>query len=320
MEAHLMWSADDGHTWHHSSACCPALSENPRFVAARAPRGAAQPRGYPNVVYFCANSDIVLELPGLLRVCSRSLDGGTSWSEASILFNGIVPQHKECGSNGEQFGAGDGNYPQAMPDGSLVVMVVCGGKTYLARSTDEAATWPILRSIPSFDELRTDTAGNLYGFRLSSGRVSLLVSKDQGRTWSRPIVMTAAGTDVLEAWFPAVRAPGYAAVSYYGQRKGQSTADGYISVTRTALAQAPMVWSAPLNDPRVPMLNDGGQRPPSGGTAYLDFNGVDIAHDGTAWASFIQDCGARDVDPPCGDGTSHHMYGVRGFAGRLVWP
>jgi len=320
VEAHLMWSGDDGHTWHHATACCPAFSENPRFVAARAPRGAAQPQGYPTVVYFCANSSIVLTLPGIIRVCSHSLDGGSSWSTPSLLLNGLVPVHKECGSNGEQFGPGDGSYPQAEPDGSLVVMVVCGGKTYLARSSDEASTWPIQRQIPTFDELRTDPAGNLYGFHSSSGRVTLRVSRDIGRTWSAPITMTAPGVAVMDAWDPAVRAPGEAAVSYYGQRPGQTTADGYLSVTRTALTAEPIVWSAALNDPRVPMLNDGSSRPPPGDIGFLDFNGADIARDGTAWASFIQDCGAKDVDPPCGDGTTHAMYGARGFAGRLVWP
>src|SRR5207248_2207900 len=126
-------------------------------------------------------------------------------------------QHSECGSTGEDFGAGDGNYPQALPDGSLVVMVSCG-TTYLARSTDEGSTWPIVRAagtllqIPAFDELRTDTAGNLYGFKGGSGRVTLRVSRNGGASWSGPIVMTAPGVAVSDAWNPAVRAPGTAAV------------------------------------------------------------------------------------------------------------
>jgi len=321
VDAHLMWTADDGHTWHHSTACCPLFSENPRFAAARAPSGRAKPAGYPNVLYFCGNATIMLDngVPGA-RICSRSLDGGSTWSFASILASHPVPQHSECGSSGEDFGAGDGNYPQAEPDGSLVVMVSCG-KRYLARSTDEGATWPITRTIPAFDELRTDTAGNLYGFDGGGGRVVVRVSRDLGRSWSAPIVMTAPGVTVADSWNPAVRAPGNAAVSYYGQRAGQAPkADGYLTVTRDALARAPIVWSAVLNDPRTAMLNDGSSRPPPGDTGYTDFNGSDIAPDGTAWASFIQDCASTDVAPPCGDGKTHAMYGTRGFAGRLVWP
>ena len=325
MEAHLMWTADDGTTWHHATACCPLLSENPRFVAARAPQGAAQPHGYPNVVYFCANSNIVLTLPGLIRVCSRSLDGGSTWSTPSLLFSNPIPQHAECGSHGEEFGADDGTYPQAMPDGALVVMVICGGHTFLARSADEGSTWPIIHvggkplEIPAFDELRTDSAGNLYGFKASGGRVLLRVSRT-GVSWSAPIRMTAPGVTELDAWNPAVRAPGTAVVSYYGKRPGQANTDGYLSATRNALARAPLVWSSMVNDPRTPMLNDGSSRPPPGDVGYLDFNGSDIGADGTAWGSFIQDCAASDVAPPCGDGHTHAQYGVRGFAGRLVWP
>jgi hypothetical protein len=318
-EAHLMWTGDDGATWHHATACCPAFSENPRFVAARAPRGAAQPHGYPSVVYFCGNSSIVLTLPGLVRVCSRSLDGGSTWSTASILFSYPVPQHSRCGSQGEEFGAGDGNYPQALPDGSLVVMVACGGHTFLARSSDEATTWPIVREIPAFDELRTDTAGNLYGFRATGGRVVLRVSSN-GVAWSAPIVMTAPGVTQVDAWDPAVRAPGAASVAYYGKHPGQTSTDGYISATRTALARTPIVWSATVNDPRTPMLNDGSRRPPPGDVGFLDFNGADIGPDGSSWGSFIQDCAPADVAPPCGDGHTAARYGARGFAGRLLWP
>ena len=132
--------------------------------------------------------------------------------------------------------------------------------------------------------------------------------------------MTAPGVTEVDAWNPAVRAPGTAAVSYYGKRPGQANTDGYLSATRNALARAPVVWSAMVNDPRTPMLNDGSSRPPPGDVGFLDFNGSDIGPDGTAWGSFIQDCAATDVAPPCGDGHTHAQYGVRGFAGRLVWP
>ncbi|MGZ4145109.1 MAG: sialidase family protein [Actinomycetota bacterium] len=327
MEAQLAWSADDGATWHHATTCCPALSENPRFVAARAPKGGPQSQGYPNVVYFCGNVTVMLlnQVPNV-RVCSRSLDGGSTWSVASVLISHPVPQHPECGSTGEDFGPTDGSYPQAMPDGSLVVLVSCGA-TYLARSTDEGSTWPIVRTaagaplpIPAFSELRTDPKGNLYRAMESGGHIELRVSRNAGLTWGSPMIASAPGITVGEAWNLTVRAPGEVAVSYYGERADGQTADGYLTATRNALDADPIFWSATVNDPQIPMLNDGSSRPPTGGIGFLDFNGVDIAPDGTPWASFIQDCGANDVDPPCGDGTSHAMWGARGFAGRLLWP
>jgi hypothetical protein len=141
-----------------------------------------------------------------------------------------------------------------------------------------------------------------------------------GAAWGAPILMTSPGVTQVDAWDPAVRAPGTAIVSYYGQRPRQTTTDGYITATRTALAPHPIVWSATVNDPRAPMLNDGARRPPPGDIGYLDFNGADIAPDGSMWGSFIQDCAPADVAPPCGDGHARAMYGARGFAGRLLWP
>ena len=173
--------------------------------------------------------------------------------------------------------------------------------------------------IPSFDELRTDTAGNLYGFKATSGTITMRVSRT-GATWSRPILMTAPGVAQTDAWNPAVRAPGAAVVSYYGQRPGQQTTDGYVSATRTALARNSIVWHAMMNDPRTPMLTASGTRPPPGDVAYLDFNGSDIAPDGSAWSSFVQDFLPGDITFPCGDGHARARWGARGFAGRLLWP
>src|SRR5206468_6790781 len=80
------------------------------------------------------------------RLCFHSLDGGDSWSQGAVLFTGTAPQHPECGASGESYSAIDGYYPQAAPDGRLYVMVSCGGTTYLARSSDEASTFPVIHA------------------------------------------------------------------------------------------------------------------------------------------------------------------------------
>src|SRR5207248_1258358 len=161
-----------------------------------------------------------------------SLDGGVRWQYRSELFTAGVPQHKECGSNAEQFNALDGNYPQPEPDGSLVVMVACGGKTYLARSTDEAGSWPIIRNgdgqprvIPNAAELRTDPYGNLYELQQDGKSLLLRTSRDDGVTWSNSLDMTAPGVVNIDQWYVAVRGAGQIAVSYYGQRAGQPEVD-----------------------------------------------------------------------------------------------
>ena len=79
-------------------------------------------------------------------------------------------------------------------------------------------------------------------------------------------------------------------------------------------------YNAPDKTAESRQETDKGVMSTVGDVGYLDFNGSDIGADGTAWGSFIQDCAASDVAPPCGDGHTHAQYGVRGFAGRLVWP
>jgi hypothetical protein len=336
--AHLLMSPDDGRTWTDVKApCCPLFSENPRFAAAKPPARAPKPVNYPNVVYYCGNTNVGGVSPIIAgRVCSRSLDGGVTWEMASILFTSSVPQHTECNGRGEEFSAIDGNYPQAAPDGSLYVMVKCDGHAYLARSRDEAATWPILHSkdgtpleIPEADEMRIDTAGNFYLLRAAGGRVFMRTSRDRGRHWGRELDMTApkAQLSSLEAvpgegdavWFVAVRERGHVAVSYYGQRSGQGSSDAYITESRNALSPSPTFWSATLNDPRSPVLTSTqGSRTP--GPAYIDFNGVDIGPDGNPWGSFVADCPDQATDPACSDASGRKTFAARGFAGRLLWP
>lgn len=322
-EAHLLWTADDGRTWTHTTACCPAFSENPRFVAAPAPAGGAQPHGYPNVVYFCANNSILLVSPAGARICSRSLDGGTTWEQRSILFTKPVPQHAECGTQGEDFGPTDGNYPVAMPDGSLIVTVSCGGHTFLARSQDEAASWPVLvdggghpLAIPTADELRADAAGNLYSVHADSTHLLVRVSRDVGRSWAGPFDLTAPGIASIQLWFVAVREPGHLALSYLAQAKGGGGLDGWLSETRDLLGTStagPTIWSARVNDPERPLMFSANlQGDPFG--VLVDYIGADIGPDGTPWASFVQDCGTSPTDAGC----TAQQGQTRGFVGRLA--
>lgn len=326
-KAHLLWSADEGKTFTYATACCPLFSENPRFATAPAPAGGDKPVGYPNVVYFCANTSIGFTAPVIFgRVCSKSLNGGTTWSEESMLFNGLVPTHSECDGDGEVYGATDGNYPAPASDGSLYVMVNCNGKTFLAKSTDEAATWPILKDgkgapleIPAAEEMRADPDDNLYLFKRAGAAITLQISRDEGQTWTPEMVVTAPGVANLDAWFPAVRSAGHVVVSYYGQRAGQVSYDGYLTESRNALAAKPVFWSAVVNNPAVPMLIDAqGTRAP--GPGFLDYKGADIGPDGTAWGSYVQDCPPDTSDPVCLDPDgSPRRYGALAFVGRLAW-
>ena len=141
------------------------------------------------------------------------------------MLRGAPPVHPECGNAGEDYSAIDGSYPQPAADGSLYMMVACGGSTYLARSTDEAATFPVLhRSNGASVTLPLPATGpglnlGLSDLRIGAGNVFYLVdqetlesrttlmlrvSRDLGRTWSRPVDLLAPGLASVLHWSMAV--------------------------------------------------------------------------------------------------------------------
>ena len=324
-EAHLMMSPDSGRTWNEVGLTGFVESENPRFTSAPPPAGQPVPAGYPDVVYWCGNNavNLGLPLPGY-RACYRSLDGGISWTQASILDSGPVPQHAQCGSNAETFADMDPNYPEGAPDGSLYAEVQCGSVTFLARSRDEAQTWPLVNdrsgqpvTLPDNGELRVDPNGNLYlAYEDNPTAVELRVSSDGGVTWSHPVDMSPPGIGPITQWAFAERGS-EVAVSYLVQRGSQSLYDGYLSFTPDGLAQDPVFWGAALNPASIPMRTSA---PPPGRD---DFIGVDITPSGSPWGAFAASCpgpiasgnlaacaGLEDLNPEANEAV----------AGRLAWP
>jgi hypothetical protein len=356
--AHMMWSPDDGRTWHHSAIDTVFLPENPRFASAPPPAGGAKPVGYPDVVYFCANSNVGFVSPVISsRRCWASLDGGTTWTEKGTVLRGGPPVHPECGSSGEDYSAIDGSYPQPASDGSLYLMVSCGGATYLARSTDEAATFPVLHrtgggavTLPlpavqpglnlGLSDLRVGAGDVLYlvDQETLEARTTLMlrVSRDFGRSWSRPIDLLAPGLAQVLHWSLAVQGD-QVAVAYLGHRSGVATWDGWITSVRGAAAalahgSAPRLTSGQVNDPKRPLLF--GNEVQGGGTFQLpgplnnqvpfpppfdiqvfgnDFIGSAITPSGAVWGSFTQDCGPSPSDARC----VAQKGQTRGYAGHL---
>lgn len=349
--AHINWS-DDLKTWHHTVISGLTLPENPRFTSGRAPAGQDRPAGYATVTYFCANTNIGFVSPVIAgRVCFRSLDGGTTWDRRALLFTGTAPQHPECNGNPEVYSAIDGYYPEAAPDGTLYVMVACGGVTYLARSTDEAATFPVVQnqsgpvtlpvptpspgSVGGSPELRITSDGTFVIAYQQGNSLILRLSATAGRAWSKPLDVTAPGVTGIKQWAMAASPHGDVAFAYLGHRKGQTTWDGYVTSTRriTLMARRPdaaVFFSSRLNAANRPLLYGDNVQ----GSGYLsgpgdtpvpypppfnqqmfgnDFIGAAIAPDGAAWGSFTQDCGPSYDAAGC---RRQHDQ-TRGFAGYI---
>ncbi|HEV3084748.1 MAG TPA: hypothetical protein VGY66_33605, partial [Gemmataceae bacterium] len=150
--------------------------------------------GVQDITYWCGNRNVGLQEPFVLeRECYRSVDAGQTWELRSILFTNPLPQHSRCGLHAEDISSGDANYPQGAPDGSLYLIVSCNHVAYLARSTDEAATFPIVATLPipagsdsaGWPELRVDGTGALVLVTEPAGKPELELrrSTDAGRTW-----------------------------------------------------------------------------------------------------------------------------------------
>jgi uncharacterized membrane protein len=289
-------------------------AENSRFTSAVAPRGQRRAVGGQDVGYWCGNQNPVGTSPPILaRTCYRSLDGGATWERGALLFTTGLPRHRQCGRNTESFSAGDGNYPQGAPNGALWVMVECGGVTYLARSTDEAATFPILHrangapvtipfsrtpsgngfvAVTAKHELRVDSRGNLYAFEVNDAAMLMRISRNGGLSWSTPVNLTApaARHATMYQWQVAVGGPGQVAASYLSPRSSGGW-DGYLSITRDALATSPSLFAAKVNPGSAPMASVGGV-----GDDFID---VDVGPDGAAWAAFWADCPTNAYEKFC---------------------
>jgi hypothetical protein len=163
------------------------------------------------------------------------------------------------------------------------------------------------------------------------------VSRDLGRTWSRPVDLLAPGLAQVHHWAMEVRGT-QLVVAYLGHKAGVTTWDGWITTTTGAAAalaagRLPQLSSGQVNDPKRPLLF--GDEVQGGGTFQLpgplnnqvpfpppfdiqvfgnDFIGATITPAGVPWGSFTQDCGPS----PSSAGCVAQKGQTRGYAGHLV--
>jgi hypothetical protein len=358
--SHILASPDEGASWTYSEACCEIV--NGAGIVAADPV-TSTPTGYPNNVYYTWHASQTFPGRPPEGIVQRSLDGGQSWEIRGWTHRPVVPVHAECPTPSSSSATPDensevGGLPQPTRDGALWVVIGCGGRAYLAKSSDEGATWPIVRTLPYVGELHIDEADNFYMMRSTdvthtSGTLEdhthlwLSVSEDHGATWSpeldvrHPAVVSFeaertalfGGVSCCTNWFYDVREPGHVAVAYSGRAASQGTTlDGYVTETRNALdvlhGGRPIFWSAFVNSPTRPLKYETGHPVGANGSTYpvpggdalggpmSNQVGMDLAPDGSPWASFIEDCGPSPEAQGCID--QHGQ--TRGFAGRLDWP
>ena len=302
--SNLSFSDDNGETWVTNPIACGRPVNDHQTLFSGPPAISPAPV-YPEVVYYCWNDF------GAGSSCSKSLDGGITWSlTGSPAFTGYNPQGEEQGF--DNFCGGFHGHGVVGPDGTVYLPKEYCGQPWLGISEDEGATWTRVQVADNTTErlgsdtsVAVDAKGNLYyAYESESQKLWLVTSKDGGQRWSKPKMVAAPG--VKEVTLPTldVGDPSKVAIAYMGSENSRfakcrpdcTTEDyrgvkwnGYITMTTDALDDDPLFYSGTVNaksDPLYVGRCDFSNRC----SPILDFIDVEIARDGTPWGAFVDPC------------------------------
>ncbi|HTL22556.1 MAG TPA: sialidase family protein [Mycobacteriales bacterium] len=246
------YTDDLGATWHPTEGCGPDVLLDHQSTVSGPYRSETRPAaagitGYPNAVYYCAQD-------GYGGRCARSDDGGVTFGPGVPAYNhpgnnGTDPYGGACSAiHGHLRIAPDGvvylphrgcgGVPTA---GNLTNSEFLGGGAALSVSEDNGLTWTVRKVPGAHNQEETDPSvaadkhnaiyfgwqdgtnppdnadGSANYGTSSSARIA--VSKDHGRTWSKPYdVSTPLG--IKNVQFPEVIAgdAGRAAFAWLGTK------------------------------------------------------------------------------------------------------
>lgn len=214
----LSFTDDDGKTWQPSTGCGPGAFLDHQTVAAGPYAGTNLVGGLiqgdkPIAVYYCAQA--VAE-----AACARSDDGGTSFGAAVPMYN-----ISQCG--------GLHGHLRVGPDGTVYVPHMgCGREQAVVVSEDNGLTWTIRRipgsevngeSDPSVAIGADNTA--YFGFQNGADdentKAMVAVTRDHGRTWSKPVDVSSR-LGIKNVQFPQMVAGDgdRAALAFLGTKTG----------------------------------------------------------------------------------------------------
>ncbi len=305
-------SSDNGASWQTADYSLAPTGDWEKLAVGPPPpasTGAAQPSGYPDVVYLCANSPVEVSGPG--RLCYKSLDGGTTFTAAGYMSPTASNPQDSCPPLNFNVGVVDNQ-------GTFYTPADCQLAAYVVITRNEGAsyTWVRIPGAPTSGpdggpnvELAVDDAGALYALWVAGAKLDLEVSHDHARTWSAPIVVSAPGVQNIDHPWITAGAPGNVAITYYASPSASAQRlDAYISQSSDALHPEPLFYSGMFNDPAQPIYHDYGLGQDS---PRVDFIGGEYDSAGTSfWSGVIKQLG-----PPDSSGT----IATTGYVGHLTF-
>ncbi|HJR44930.1 MAG TPA: sialidase family protein [Actinomycetota bacterium] len=298
--SYLSFSDDGGTTWITNPIACGRPINDHQTLFSGPP--AISPTGvYEEIVYYCWNDF------GFGSSCSKSLDGGISWTPTgspAFLGYDLEGQGDQCG--------GFHGHGVVGKDGTVYLPKEYCGQPFLGISKDEGLTWePVQVASNTTERLGSDTSvavdrkGNLYyAYETQNQELYLVTSRDGGKTWSKP--MMVAHPAVEEVTLPTldVGDPGKVAIGYVATEDSpfdkcepdctsahyaKTEWNGYITITSDVFANDPLFFSSTANDPDDPIYRGRCDFTTRCGP-LLDFMDIEISPDGTAYAAMVDAC------------------------------
>ncbi|HEX2058312.1 MAG TPA: sialidase family protein [Actinomycetota bacterium] len=316
----MSFTDDEGASWVTNPLAC-GRPVNDHQTLFGGPPVTSTPVAYENVLYYCWN-DVATSS------CSKSIDGGLTFRPSGTpAFRGVT---QDDGGEAELCGGLHGQGVVSPKDGTVFLPRQYCGRPFVAISHDEGLSWEQVRvsrlghPVGSHPSVDVDAAGNVYYTWVAEDHnLWLTISRNNGETWGKPMMVAAPGVD--EANLPAIDVghPGKIAISYMGSENSPGTPrengadytrvtwNGYITISPNVLSERPIFYSASVNDPEDPLFR-GRCGPGRCGRVY-DFIDSEIGPDGTPWGAFVDAC--IEI---CAQPTSAGNYGDKGFVGRLV--
>ena len=337
----ISWSDNEGNSWSTSPLACGGFDGESIGVG---PPVSSTTIGYPDIVYYCTGTTPTSAPPTTTPECSKSLDGG-----ALFTLTG-APPYPPFSPIQDTFAPWGGD-PLVGPDGTLYVPKRFNSQPWIAISHNEGLSWTDVQvahngSGGEANRGALDSRGDIYyGYVDSRHHEPYLVySRDEGKTWSKPIALAPPG--VTEGALPRPAAdpkhPGRVAVAWLGSTNtsghapfyaycdvliqpcsdanyAHATWNGYLTEIQNVFAGRPVVQTATV-DPSSRPLFTGGCSADGACKANLDFIDAQFGPDGTAWGVFVDDCAwKRQYQPIFNQGVGRCEDGVgEGIFERLV--
>ncbi|MFP5297789.1 MAG: sialidase family protein [Actinomycetota bacterium] len=317
--SYLSYSDDAGDSWFTNPLVC-GRPVNDHQTLFGGPPVTSPTIGYPNIIYYCWN-DIATSS------CQKSLDGGITFTATGTpAFPGVDPQN-----GGTQLCGGLHGHGFVDDAGTVYIPRGYCGQPWLAISKDEGRTWERVQvakgGVTGHEaSVVADGKGNIFYTYVGKDRLPyLVVSKDGGKKWSKPMMVGAPGVNEANLPSIALGGKGKIAIAYMGTTNSpgepfpeatectaigacpepeeykNTTWHGYMTISADALDKEPTFYSAPINDPKDPLIR--GTCGPGRCKAVYDFIDVVIDRDGVAWSAFVDGCMLACITGPANMGS-----------------